>query len=322
MPFALSLVILAPAKQMRRQRTIRRSGNIGFGTLQNPEGHKNGMSWEEAQTLRKREIERDRAEARQILTDMVVDLAREEGIPIPWEQQPVTAKTADAITAQKNSEALPGPNASVETARVPRPARRRRLLGERVAKRPNRVATPEPDSPLERHARKCTGCHHEDREDIEADFFHWHDPEEIALDFRLRSARVIYRHARATGLYQRRMHNLRDWAALVASRAENTTPSGATVLKAIRASSLINEMREWLEPPKRVIHYAVVGEPPMVLSALAERSQSDRALPVAPDSSNEQSESNDNEISNRHLGRLESHVTSRKETEEVLSSRH
>src|ERR1700678_2536421 len=112
------------------------------------------------------------------------------------------------------------------------------------------------------------------------------------------------------------MHNLRDCAALVASRAENTTPSGATVLKAIRAYSLINEMREWLEPPKRVIHYAVVGEPPMVLSALAERSQSDRALPVAPDSSNEQSESNDNEISNRHLGRLESHVTSRKETEE------
>jgi len=320
---------------MRRQRKIRRSGTLGFGTLQNPEAHKNGMSWEEAQALRKREIERDHEEAQKILTDIVVDLAREKGIPIPWEQQP--APPADAAAApQKNSEAPPEPGASavpaiseasatvasVESARVPRPARRRRLLGERVAKRPDRVASPEPDSPLERHARKCTVCHHEDREDIEADFLHWHDPEEIALDFRLRSARVIYRHARATGLYQRRMHNMRDCAALVASRAENATPSGATVLKAIRACSLINEMGEWLEPPKRVIHYAVVGEPPSVPSALAGKSQSDRALPAPPDSSNEQSESNDTEVSNRHLVRLETDVTSRKETEEVLSNRH
>ncbi len=312
---------------MRRQQKFRRAGNIGFGTLQNPEAHKNGMSWEEAQALRKREMERDRDEAKKILTDIVVDLAREKGVPIPWEQQPAPPQSAAETTPAKDPETTKDPAqpvsdsstkiADAKSAPVPRPASRRRLLGERSYRRKDGADAPAPNSPLERHARKCAVCHHNDREDIEIDFLHWHDPEDIAADFSLRSARVIYRHARATGLYQRRIHNVRDVAALVASRAENAKPSGATVLKAVRALSLINEMGEWVEPPQRVIHYAVIGEPAALPSATV---HSDRALPAVPESADE--EFTAPEISNRHLVKLECDVTSTKQTEETVSNRH
>ena len=311
---------------MRRQRKIRRHGKIGFGTLQNPEAHKNGMSWEEVQALRKREIEKDHDEARKILTEIVVDLAHQKGIPIPWEDQPAPPAAAALPSGSEASQQGPAPGsdgsgvADDSAAPVTRPARRRRFLGERVAKRPKRVGAPAPNSRLERHARKCTVCHHEDREDIESDFLHWHDPEELAIDFKLRSARVIYRHARATGLYQRRMREMRDAAALLASRAENSSPSGATVLQAIRACSLINDAGEWCEPPKRVIHYAVVGEPPVLPASFAEAVAAHRALPAATESA--EGESSDAEISNRHLVKLESHVTSRKQTEGAFSNRH
>jgi hypothetical protein len=322
---------------MRRQRKTRRSAHSIFGTPQNPDALRDGMSWEEAQALRKREIEKDRAEAKKILTEMVEDLAREKGIPIPWEQQPAAspgdvatdttaaaapeipeAQTAGSSTPQDSES--PAETIAIETTCIPRPARRRRLLGERVAKRLKPLAGEESSSAIERHSRKCGVCHHKDREDIESDFLHWHDPEEIALDFDLRSARVIYRHARATGLYELRMLNLRDVAALVASRAEQSKASGATILNAIRACSLINESGEWFEPPTRVIHYAVVGEPPMLHAALAEKFRSGFALPAAEDSTDEKLD--EPRISNRQLVKLKSHVTARKQTKGVPSNRH
>jgi hypothetical protein len=60
-----------------------------------------------------------------------------------------------------------------------------------------------------RHARKCAICHHPDREDLEEDFLAWRNAELIQKDYELPNYRTIYRHARATGLYQRRRENLR-----------------------------------------------------------------------------------------------------------------
>jgi hypothetical protein len=318
-----------------KRRKIRRSGAPLYGTLQNPEAHKNGMSWEEAQALRKREIERDRAEAKKILTDIVVDLARQEGIPIPWEQQPAAPAEATA-TEPENSKAQheiqnetqsPEPIAAAaeiigaDSQRTPHSNARRPLLADRRYRRPRKSTPPAPESKLERHARKCAICRHKDREEIEEDFLHWHDPEDIYSDHNLRNARVIYRHARATGLYERRMLNLRDVTALLAARADSVDPSGATIMKAVRACSLINERGEWLEPPMRVIHYAVVGEPPAIQSIVTPKLKANRALPAAPNSPTEDSDLDDGKISNRHLVKLECDVTSTKQTEEALSNR-
>ena len=95
-------------------------------------------------------------------------------------------------------------------------------------------------SALERHARKCKICRHKDREDIESDFLHWHDVHNIVTEFDLGTRRALYRHARATGLYEIRMSNIRDAAALIAARAENCPATASAVLKAIQACSMID----------------------------------------------------------------------------------
>ena len=116
-------------------------------------------------------------------------------------------------------------------------------------------------SALERHARKCLVCRHRDREEIESDFLHWHDVSDIVFDHKLVNRRVLYRHARATGLYELRMANIRDAAALIASRAEYAKATASSVLKAIQACSQIDELGRWVAPPTRTIRYTVIGEP-------------------------------------------------------------
>ena len=116
-------------------------------------------------------------------------------------------------------------------------------------------------SALERHARKCLVCRHRDREEIESDFLHWHDVSDIVFDHKLANRRILYRHARATGLYELRMANIRDAAALIASRAEYAKATASSVLKAIHACSQIDELGRWVAPPNRTIRYTVIGEP-------------------------------------------------------------
>ncbi len=53
---------------------------------------------------------------------------------------------------------------------------------------------------LERHARKCQICKHPDREEIDQEFLRWQHPIFIAEEFNLPETRIIYAHARATGL--------------------------------------------------------------------------------------------------------------------------
>ncbi len=107
---------------------------------------------------------------------------------------------------------------------------------------------------LDRHARKCAVCNHKDREDIELDFLHWHNCINISTDYELHDFRTIYRHAHATGLWERRMLNFRSAVAHIVENAESCEPSANAVLKAIQAISEINEKGEWIHSPKRVIY--------------------------------------------------------------------
>jgi hypothetical protein len=64
--------------------------------------------------------------------------------------------------------------------------------------------TPAPPPDLVRHSRYCTICSHPDRDAIEGDFVRWRSPAKIAEDFGINDRRIVYRHAHATGLFDRR----------------------------------------------------------------------------------------------------------------------
>jgi hypothetical protein len=196
-------------------------------------------------------------------------------------------------------------------------------------KRPGRKSLAEM-SALERHARKCLICRHRDREDIESDFLHWHDVADIVIEHNLPNRRILYRHARATGLYELRMSNIRDAAALIASRAEYAKATASSVLKAIQACSQIDELGRWIAPPTRTIRYTVIGEPqpnppevareaaPSLLLTPDERA----TLTSAPSSThNAFNPTTKSAISNRHLVPLETLATSTKQTPHHISNR-
>ena len=105
----------------------------------------------------------------------------------------------------------------------------------------------------ERHARKCLICRHPDRVRIEADFLNWRNADLISDHFDLHDYRPIYRHARATGLFQQRRANLRFAAELIIEHADSVVPTAEGVLRAIRASARINDDGQWVEPPSHVI---------------------------------------------------------------------
>jgi hypothetical protein len=157
---------------------------------------------------------------------------------------------------------------------------------------------------LNRHARKCKICNHQDREDIELDFLHWQSCYAISADYNLDDTRAIYRHAHATGLYDRRLLNVKFAAAHIVDHAESCEPSANAVLKAIQALTHINDRGKWIETPRRIIyqvehHHISVPPPP--------------PQPALSDTQNPPSDESETEISNRHWMRLENAVTPTKQ---------
>jgi len=106
---------------------------------------------------------------------------------------------------------------------------------------------------LDHHALKCVICNHPDRADLEEDFVSWRNVELIQKDYQLPNFRGVYRHARATGLYQRRRENLRFAAELLIEHADQAEPSPEAILRAIQICARLNGNGEWVEPVKRVI---------------------------------------------------------------------
>jgi len=106
---------------------------------------------------------------------------------------------------------------------------------------------------LDHHALKCVICNHPDRADLEEDFVSWRNVELIQKDYQLPNFRGVYRHARATGLYQRRRENLRFAAELLIEHADQSEPSPDAILRAIHICARLNGSGEWVEPVKRVI---------------------------------------------------------------------
>lgn len=134
------------------------------------------------------------------------------------------------------------------------------------------------NSNFRRHSRKCAICHHPQREDIEEEFLQWHPPANIQQDYDLPSRPAIYRHAQATGLRRRRRRNLRGLAERILENADVISPSGETILRAMRIYAHITEDGEWIEPAKRTVVHHIHSFAPRTDSV----ENTSRDLPLAP----------------------------------------
>jgi hypothetical protein len=115
----------------------------------------------------------------------------------------------------------------------------------------------EQDEALSRHQRKCVICHHPDRDEIEEEFIHWGIVWQMSKDYGIDDYRSIYRHARATGLLERRRANFRSALDQIIEQAAGAKVTGDTVIRAIRAYSCLDKEGRWAEPPTQVVFTVV-----------------------------------------------------------------
>jgi hypothetical protein len=111
------------------------------------------------------------------------------------------------------------------------------------------------DAPdLNRHQRKCEICNHPDREAIEEEFVHWHEPWGISYHYKF-SKRSLYRHAHATGLIAQRRENTRSILERILEKAADgeTKTTGQTVINALRAYTCLTDDGRWIDPPSQVV---------------------------------------------------------------------
>src|ERR1700761_6060805 len=356
----------------QRLRLINRPAPF-WGTLQNPEAHANSMSRAEAEAFVQRshaetqaailqhdaaqlaaqkaaaeraaeelQLENDRRLIRELEDLRALALAAPPPVLAPemsGEQVPMFSQAElDAANFVPVPCEYPPYGQVVAPADVATTPRRRSSPPNLSAshKRPGRKSLAAM-SALERHTRKCKICRHKDREDIETDFLHWHDVHNIVTEFDLGTRRALYRHARATGLYELRMANIRDAAALIAARAENCVATASAVLKAIQACSQIDSLGRWVAPPTRSIRYTVIGEPQPAPSSEVAREAAPSSRPVehiflSPDELSTLTQAPTSALdafnpttksarSNRHLVQLETVATSTKQTSPHISNR-
>lgn len=156
--------------------------------------------------------------------------------------------TAEASVAEKTGVAELQPSAEEEETPDPPKPRRHRHSQRRRAKRSSAPR----ETSREHHQRHCAICCRDDRELIEEEFLHWHNPDNIAFDYKI-GARSVYRHAHAMGLFARRDANLRFALAGIIQRAHNFKGTADSVIRAVRAYTRVTAAGEWIDPPARVI---------------------------------------------------------------------
>jgi hypothetical protein len=146
------------------------------------------------------------------------------------------------------------PAPAMPAKRAPRRRRRKASRPVRASRASKRIVArpPEPETPLERHERKCVVCHHPERETIEDMFVHWHQPFRMAHDYDL-PLRSLYRHAHATGLLAARRRNLRCVLDHILERATSIHITSDSIVRAVRAYTCLTDTNQWVEPATHVI---------------------------------------------------------------------
>jgi hypothetical protein len=103
-----------------------------------------------------------------------------------------------------------------------------------------------------RHQRKCTVCAHPERQTIEADFIAGRSPAAIAAEYRLADSNSVYRHAHATGLFAKRLRNIRAALERIIEKAGEVEVTAGAVVAAIQAYSKINAVGQWIDRTETV----------------------------------------------------------------------
>jgi hypothetical protein len=135
--------------------------------------------------------------------------------------------------------------------RTPRPIPTLKQVTVRPsAPRPQSQPKSQNEIDLAHHERRCSICHHPDREAIEEAFLQWRRVKNIDSDFKPDGGpTAIYRHARALNLFKQRNLHLRTALEFVIERAENVIPTAEGLVKAIHAYTRINDQGEWIDTP-------------------------------------------------------------------------
>jgi hypothetical protein len=115
-----------------------------------------------------------------------------------------------------------------------------------------RPSAPRPQSQAEidlsHHKRRCSICHHPDRDAIEEAFLQWCNTRVIQHEFKI-AERAIYRHAHALKLFKQRNLSLRSALEFVIQKAEHVQPTAEGLVKAIHAYTRINDQGQWIDTP-------------------------------------------------------------------------
>lgn len=151
----------------------------------------------------------------------------------------------DADTEPPIPEAIPVRERVVDlTGEVDRPRRKRR-----AALRPRENK----DISLSHHAARCGICNHPDRDAIEQAFLHWERPGEIAYHFGLGSRLVVYRHARALGLSQRRNERGQHALGYLIEQAPSVKPTADSIIRAVKALGCFDTDGHYREPRREIL---------------------------------------------------------------------
>ncbi len=140
---------------------------------------------------------------------------------------------------------------------------------------------------LARHSRKCSVCHHKDREFIDADYLRWISPETIARQYKISHHSVVYRHADATGLRTQRRAALRATLEHFIEQAENVRVTAHSIVSAVRLYSQINDQGQYTPTPRRhIVEHHYFNSPAEASTAAEAAAANTRAsaTPAAADS--------------------------------------
>jgi len=105
--------------------------------------------------------------------------------------------------------------------------------------------------PKSRHERDCSVCAHPDRREIEREFCEWKPLAVISRERHL-SRPALYRHVRATNLFESRDKNIRAALTHFIERGYRTKVTGTALISAIQAFAKINSVGEWIEKSENV----------------------------------------------------------------------
>jgi hypothetical protein len=161
---------------------------------------------------------------------------------------------------------------------------------------------PLPATSLGRHKRKCGVCKHPDRDAIEQEFLRWYNTEDIARDYDIPDHSSIYRHAHATGLFERRSTTIRVALEPLIEQATSVEVTADAVIRAVRVYAHLNNAGQWVNPPTHVVHHTLSIQPEF---PGAPNSAHALTLSAPPPATNHSPLATDLQISNRQLQELE-----------------